>query len=111
MSRKPPPSSFIPPLVGILSDDLTGANAVAAMFAARGVRAGTLLGVPPPGVALPNARVLVIDTDTRDAAPPAAYQSARGGAVWLRDAGTRLIAKRIDSTLRGPIGAEVAAVM
>jgi uncharacterized protein YgbK (DUF1537 family) len=109
-------------MVGVLSDDLTGANGVAAMFVARGWPAFTLLGplVSEKAPAIPlsgstggnvSAGVLVVDTASRDAAPDDAFRMAHAAALLLRDAGATRIAKRIDSTLRGAIGAETAAVL
>lgn len=98
------------PVVGILSDDLTGANGVGAMFAGRGMRALTLLGVAADAD-LPDADVLVVDTATRDASPPAAAAVLRRAAERLRAEGVTFLAKRIDTTLRGPIGTEIRAVL
>lgn len=106
--RPPPPS---PALIGIVSDDLTGANGVAAMFAARGVPARTLLGVPERRALIGRSGVIVVDTDSRDAAPGDAYRTVRATVRALRRAGAGPIAKRLDTTLRGNIGAEIAAVL
>lgn len=98
------------PSVAILSDDLTGANAVAAAFATAGARAFTALG-PTPAVSPPDAGVLVVDTATRDVGPDVAAAAiglaARAVSAW----GARLVAKRIDTTLRGCIAAETAALL
>ncbi len=101
----------VPPArIAVLSDDLTGANAVAATFASHGATAFTALG-PAPLMAPPDAAVLVVDTATRDAAPAAAAEAVRAAANAVQAWGARLLAKRIDTTLRGCIVAETAALL
>jgi D-threonate/D-erythronate kinase len=99
-------------MFGILSDDLTGANGVAAMFTVRGMTAWTLLS--PDALRAewgPAPDVRVVDTATREAPPDAAYLAALEATRTLLGLGIPRIAKRIDTTLRGQIGAEVAAVL
>jgi uncharacterized protein YgbK (DUF1537 family) len=102
----------VPPTarIAVLSDDLTGANGVAAAFASHGARAFTSLG-PAPLMAPPDVAVLVVDTATRDAAPAAAAEAIRTAANAVQAWGARLLAKRIDTTLRGCIAAETAALL
>src|SRR5262245_30965590 len=88
----------------IVADDLTGACDTGALFAARGPVPVSIW----PRRAAADAAVRVVDTETRalgaaDAAERAATVAAGGRARhWF---------KKIDSTLRGPIGAEVDALM
>ncbi len=99
-----------PPRIAILSDDLTGANGVAAAFASHGATAFTALGPAP--APLPSATtVLVVDTATRDAPPTAAAEAVRTAAHVVQAWGARLFAKRIDTTLRGCIAAETTALL
>jgi uncharacterized protein YgbK (DUF1537 family) len=87
----------------IVADDLTGACDTGALFTARG---------PVPVTVWPRrtveAAVRVIDTESRTVAPEEAADrvtmvAARGrSGFWF---------KKIDSTLRGPIGPEVDALM
>lgn len=105
-----PASQGAMPPVLILSDDLTGANAVAAAFATAGARAFTALG-PMPAVLPPGAAVLVVDTATRDAGPDTAAEAVRLAARAVSAWGARLMAKRIDTTLRGCIAAETAVLL
>jgi uncharacterized protein YgbK (DUF1537 family) len=56
-----------------------------------------------------GADVLVVDTDTRGAAPAAAAHAVATAVARL--AGARLAFKKIDSTLRGNISAETAAML
>ena len=96
------------PRIVALADDLTGANALAARLAGRGYRARTAMR---QGVGQP-ADALVIDTATRDRPPR--YAARRASATLeavLRRAPEAFIAKRIDRTFRGPIHAEVVAML
>jgi uncharacterized protein YgbK (DUF1537 family) len=93
---------------GIIADDLTGAADTGVQL----VRAGYRTAVAFRGVPLPPAEDLdavALDTDSR--AMPAGFAAKRvleaGRAV--RDA--RLVYKKLDSTLRGPVAAELVAAL
>ena len=96
------------PRLVALADDLTGANALGAMLAAQGYRVATTLRLPPAV----GADALIVDTATRDLTPAAAAARIRRAMRRLRPVppGT-LLGKRIDSTFRGPIAAELAAML
>src|SRR5947208_15993698 len=81
----------------IVADDLTGACDTGALFAARGPVPVTVW----PDAAL-RAPVSVVDTETRALDP--ADAARRVSAVARSVARTRIF-KKIDSSLRGPIGA------
>ncbi|HUF91117.1 MAG TPA: four-carbon acid sugar kinase family protein [Candidatus Limnocylindria bacterium] len=95
------PTSFLP--LTILADDLTGACDTGALFAGGGVVPVTVWPAP----ARP-APVAVVDTETR--AQPAAAAAARVRTLVAAAPRARYF-KKIDSTLRGRIGAEVAALL
>ena len=94
-------TSFLP--LTILADDLTGACDTGTLFAGRGAVPVTVW--PAPAVAAP---VAVLDTETR--ALPAAEAAARVHNIVAAAPRARYF-KKIDSTLRGRIGAEVAALL
>jgi uncharacterized protein YgbK (DUF1537 family) len=87
----------------IVADDLTGACDTGALFAARGPVPVTVWPDPPM-----RAPVSVVDTESRALEPAEAARRVVGVARNL--ARTRFF-KKIDSTLRGPIGAEVDALL
>jgi len=93
---------------GIQADDLTGACDAGAQFAARGLATIVLLaGAPWP---TQPAAVTVVDTESRGLDPEAARQRAReAGALLARRAG--LLYKKVDSTLRGAVAAEIAGML
>lgn len=92
--------------VGIIADDLTGAMDSGAQLARSGYRvAVAFYGAPLPTSV--DLDAIAVDTDSRqlDAKPARGRVSAV--ARRLRDA--RILYKKIDSTLRGPIAAEIEA--
>ena len=116
--------------MGLVADDLTGALDAAAPFAARGLRVCVHRGAdslprpaePPAPVDsdLPEAgafapptsgAVLAVSTSSRHLAPAAARAAVEEAARRLRAWAPRLVFKKIDSTLRGPVPDEVAAAM
>ncbi len=87
----------------IIADDLTGACDAAAAFAARGFR--TL--VEPVGAACePECEVFSINAESRALEPPELEQVFAG--IRARDLPARIVFKKIDSTLRGNAGREIA---
>ncbi|WP_406281481.1 four-carbon acid sugar kinase family protein [Embleya sp. NBC_00896] len=91
----------------VLADDLTGANATAVRFARRGMRTLVTGGPPRPCPSAPD--VLVLDLATRHLPGVQAARRVVAGASVFPDA--PLVAKRVDSTLRGNPGAETAALL
>lgn len=99
----------MPHRVLVIADDATGASASAALLAARGLSARTVFRLPrtwPRGI---DAVALSIDSRHLPAAQ--ARARARAAAAWGRRHGARRVGKRIDSTLRGNLGTEVAGVL
>ncbi|MFC2013011.1 four-carbon acid sugar kinase family protein [Chloroflexota bacterium] len=89
---------------GVLADDLTGAMDAGAGFAGLGLDTVVVFGKKP----VPEARVVVISTDSRVALPETAYRMVKQATAGLAG---RYVYKKIDSTLRGNIGRELRAVM
>jgi uncharacterized protein YgbK (DUF1537 family) len=95
--------------IGIVADDLTGAMDAAAPFADIGASASVVLNCE--AALASSATVLSVDTDTREASPQEAARTVQRAMTKLCAAGTRLPFKKIDSTLRGNIGAETIAAL
>lgn len=97
--------------IAIIADDLTGALDSAAPFAARGRRVAAALDPEALGEALGvGAAVVAVNTLTRHLDPAPAAAVAREAAARCVAAGARLLFKKVDSRLRGNVGAEAAAV-
>lgn len=92
--------------IGILADDLTGAGDTAVQF----VRAGwdTELQLRPGKTA---ARVIAVTTDSRNHTAREAGDAVIATVQLLREAGITHLYKKIDSTLRGHVRAEVQAAL
>ena len=93
---------------GIIADDLTGATDVAAAFAARGVAALAVLSLR---ARLPSrAELLVLTTNSRHDPPDSARRKVQRACRWLRERRVPVLYKKIDSTVKGNIVAEVEAI-
>jgi D-threonate/D-erythronate kinase len=100
-------------LVGIQADDLTGACDTGAPFAARGLETLVVAhdgGEPPP---LPSAipAVLVIDTESRQRSSEDARGRARWAGSMLKAGSPSVLYKKLDSTLRGRVAAEIDGML
>jgi D-threonate/D-erythronate kinase len=95
--------------VGVQADDLTGACDTGCVFAARGLETVVLL--PDAPLPSPSPAVLVLDTESRHRDASEARKDALAAATRLAACGPGLVYKKLDSTLRGPIAAELAGVL
>lgn len=95
--------------VGIQADDLTGACDTGAVFAARGLDTVVLLPEAPEPARAPA--ILVLDTETRDLTEPEARTRARTAAARLAARRPVTLYKKVDSTLRGAVAAELGGVL
>ena len=95
--------------VGIQADDLTGACDTGGVFAARGLETLVLFAeVPMP---TPPPAVLVLDTESRGLLAAEARARARDAACRLAASRPAVLYKKVDSTLRGALAAEVAGAL
>lgn len=94
----------------ILADDLTGANDTGVQFARLGLRTRVCFGALQEQ-ALDTSEVVVIDTDTRNCDAALAYQRVFTVAQAVAQRNLSIVYKKLDSTLRGALGAELDAVM
>jgi uncharacterized protein YgbK (DUF1537 family) len=97
--------------LGVIADDLTGANDTGVQFARQGARAIVTLDWHNLGSIGRHADVLVLSTNSRRLPPAVAAQRARLAAQALRKARVPAIYKKIDSTFRGNVGAELDAIL
>lgn len=96
----------------VVADDLTGANAAAAGFARAGLRAVTASAAHRADVVaemVARFDVVVATTDSRHEPPGEARE--RVAAVIRAGWPARLVCNRVDTTLRGNVGATTAAVL
>lgn len=93
----------------IIADDLTGASDAGLQFAKRGLRTTVWLDRQPTLRAI-DADVVVIDTDARAATAEDAFWRLKTLLGRVRPLTPSRVFKKIDSTLRGHIGAELRAL-
>lgn len=109
--RSPIPDSQAPlpgPFLTILADDLTGACDTGASFARRGWPVRVAFS---PWADFSGAAVRVLSTETRSLSAEQAARVVEECARTLGLGAGSLVYKKIDSTLRGHPGVELAAVM
>lgn len=92
----------------VIADDLTGAADCGIAFAAAGLSTFVVLGREDAPVA---DQVVAIDTDSRPLAPAEAAARTHAAGIRAYRDGARVIYKKLDSTLRGNVGVELAATL
>jgi len=92
----------------LIADDLTGACDAAVHFGARGYRTRVCLSDPAEA---PAASVLAVSTESRDHWGEAAQARLAVAAALLARRSAKILFKKIDSTLRGNVGEEIAATL
>jgi len=98
-------------MIGIIADDLTGAGDAGLHFADAGL--STVIQVFQEGeyaVEQNIPEVYIINTDSRFDDPKKAYDKVKNASRQLKAMGVTSVFKKIDSTLRGNIGAEIDAL-
>lgn len=98
----------MPTIGAIVADDLTGAGDTGVQFAGANLQTRLLFGEPDTS---DGTDVLVFNTDSRAVAAQEAYQRVYAAVTSAHHLGVRNIYKKIDSTLRGNLGAEIDAVL
>ncbi|UYA61848.1 D-threonate kinase [Pectobacterium sp. F1-1] len=95
----------------VVADDFTGANDAGVALAQHGARVSVVFDVNKLHADLLGDAV-VINTDSRAARDDVASQrTAEAVTAWQAAGGQGWIVKKIDSTLRGNLGAEVTAAL
>lgn len=95
------------PRCAFIADDLTGACDAAAPFKLRGAR--TIVCIKE--LSSTSHEVVALSTESRDLDICAARERIREAAARLAALDPTIVFKKIDSTLRGNIGAEIAMVL
>jgi uncharacterized protein YgbK (DUF1537 family) len=93
----------------LVADDLTGACDAAVHFAAHGLCPATVLVARGAGAA--GARVLAVSTESRDLPPAEIRRALAAAAAEFPVESAARVFKKIDSTLRGNTGLEIAAAL
>src|SRR5689334_2714089 len=103
--------------LAVVADDLSGAAECASHALLRVSRSTVVLSpatdgertrLAPRGADEPAHSVLTVDTDSRRLGAPDAVRAVRAAAPLVAPA--EVVVKKVDSLLRGHVGAEVAAL-
>lgn len=94
--------------IALIADDLTGANDSGVQFARNGLKTTVLFHLHNRPVK--QADVVIVDTDSRSIPAKDAYQKVEEVSRFIKEHAFEMIYKKIDSTLRGNIGAELDAL-
>jgi len=95
----------------VIADDFTGACDAGVQFRKYGLKTAVLTHRERLDDLKGNFDVLVINTESRNVTPEVAYNRVRETVKSLREVGAWILFKKIDSTLRGNLGAELNAVV
>lgn len=96
--------------IGIIADDFTGANDTALQFAKKGFKSRVYYDLDISAIG-EDVDAIVLDTESRRDTVRTSYEKTLVAANRLKEAGVAIFYKKIDSTLRGNIGAELDAVL
>src|ERR1051325_2475639 len=94
-------------MIGVISDDLTGAAELGAVGLRYGLSAEIAVGGGTGG----KAELVCMDTSSRSCSPEEAAKRTAAAAQSLKAGGAAWIYKKVDSVLRGHVVAEVEAAM
>lgn len=96
--------------IGIIADDLTGANATGVKLSKIGFQAATMVYYDQP-ITSDEVNTVCVDTDSRYASKQVAQMRVKKVLEHLNAWGANVICKRIDSTIRGNLGIEIDTVL
>ncbi|QHW33671.1 four-carbon acid sugar kinase family protein [Paenibacillus rhizovicinus] len=106
--------SNAPSLIGIVADDVTGANDIGIMYAKAGYKTHVYTYDPAEPLHMQSGErpdVIVLDTDSRFDAPETAYGKVFEATRELQRAGCTAFINKTCSVGRGNIGAEFDAML
>lgn len=105
----------MPPILGCVADDFTGATDLANMLVRGGMRTVQLIGVPGPAAAVPDVDAVVVALKSRTTPAADAVAQSVAALDWLRAAGCRRFffkyCSTFDSTDDGNIGPVADALL
>jgi uncharacterized protein YgbK (DUF1537 family) len=95
----------------IIADDFTGSNDTGVQFAKKGLRSVVTTNLQEFGENILNAEVAVIDTESRFDTKDVAYSKVFEVSKQLSTHSIPFVYKKLDSTFKGNVGAEIEACM
>ncbi|MGM0876799.1 MAG: four-carbon acid sugar kinase family protein [Bacillota bacterium] len=97
--------------LAVIADDLTGANDTGVQFAKQGLNTTVLFSDTRLLTSHMTGDVIVLNSDSRALQADNAYDVVYKLSTQLSRLGVSSVLKKIDSTMRGNVGAEIDAVM
>jgi uncharacterized protein YgbK (DUF1537 family) len=97
--------------VGIIADDYTGAADTGVQFAKKGLKTTIVRDLTGLEVVMDRVDVLVFDTESRSDPKAVAAEKVAVACEAFKKTGVKWLYKKIDSTLRGNLGAELDAAV
>jgi 2-keto-3-deoxygluconate permease len=95
----------------IVADDFTGANDTGVQFSKIGLRSMVIINKTHISKSLKECDVLIVDTESRFDDKETAYRKAYETGKISKANHIKYYYKKLDSTLRGNIGAEISGMM
>jgi 2-keto-3-deoxygluconate transporter len=95
----------------IVTDDFTGANDTGVQFSKRNLKSMVITNKDFINKSLKECDVLVVDTESRSDDKDTAYKKTYELGKIAREKNIKYVYKKLDSTLRGNIGAEISGMM
>lgn len=95
----------------IIADDFTGANDTGVQFSKRHLKCIVITNKEFIGKSFDKCNVLVIDTESRFDDKETAYKKTYETGNLVKAENIKYVYKKIDSTFRGNIGAEISGIM
>lgn len=96
----------------IVADDLTGANATGVLIKKNGYDTNTIISTEGfEQAAIDSSECIIFPTDSRAIARDIAYTRVHNATRLFQSEQIHIYGKRIDSTLRGNLGAELDAML
>lgn len=97
--------------IAVIADDLTGANANGALLTSKGFFSATCLDLVCDLSLFAGYSAVAVSADSRLLPPADAREKVKRAVELFLEHEPALISKRIDSTLRGNVGAEIEGAL
>src|SRR4051812_19711460 len=95
----------------IVADDFTGANDTGVHFRKTGMKVKVIINLDSVNNEMEQTDVLVVDTESRMDSMKDAYRKSYFVGEQLKSFHDLVVYKKLDSTFRGNIGAEIDGLM
>jgi D-threonate/D-erythronate kinase len=95
----------------IISDDFTGSNDTGVQFSKKNLKSIVITNTDYIDRSIKDCDVLIIDMESRFDDKDTAYNKMYTVSKTVKEKGIKFVYKKLDSTMRGNIGAEISGIM